>query len=151
MDEEAMAKTFASLKPGVVFPPLEVKDISGATVSTNAWKGKVVLVDFWAVWCAPCVKELPEIAALYAKYHERGLEMVGVSLDDEAKSVVEFVKTHKLPWPQYCDGPDWKVQQRYGVLPIPTSFLVDRKGVIAGVGLHGEELEKAIVAALDAR
>ena len=98
------------------------------------FKGKVVMVDFWATWCGPCVGEVPNVVAAYKKYHDKGFEIIGVSLDrdgdlDKMKS---FTKDKEMPWPQYFDGGFWtnKLAVKYGINSIPATFLLDGSGII---------------------
>ena len=89
-----------------------------------------VLVDFWATWCGPCVKELPNVMAAYEKLHGKGLEIVGISFDQNKDKLTQFVEKEKMPWPQYFDGKGWgnKFGKEYGINSIPAMWLVDKKG-----------------------
>jgi thiol-disulfide isomerase/thioredoxin len=113
-------------------------------------RGNVVLVDFWATWCGPCRKELPRLKQLYEQYHEKGFEIVGVSLDKSQKDLAAVVKEEKIPWPQIIaeDPSDMGWQnpalQRYTIRAIPYTLLVDRDGIIVASGLRGEDLEDAV-------
>ena len=104
--------------------------MDGREVELGKLKDKVVLVDFWATWCGPCVAEIPHVKAAYDKFHAQGFEIVGISFDQDRAALEKFVKTKELPWPQYFDGKVWqnKFGQRYGIEAIPTIWLVDRKG-----------------------
>lgn len=115
-------------------------DIRGRKVDTAEMKGKVILVEFWASWCAPCVMSLPELKYIYEKYHPKGLEIIGVNLDTDRRQVDAFLKTHKIPWPQYYDGKAWNtpLARKYGITGIPTMFLVDKKGVLRSIDAHGQ-------------
>ena len=123
----------------------QVKDIDGKSFRFESLKGKYVLVDFWATWCAPCLAELPRIQAARAKYQSRGFEVVSVSLDETKGPVVDFVKVRKLPWVQIhnatCVG---DLVQAFGVSTIPATFLVDPKGTIVRLDLRGPALDKAL-------
>ncbi len=132
-----------SLKPGVAFPNFNEKDLTGAPLSISGLKGKVVLVDFWATWCGPCVAELPNVLAAYAKYHGKGFEIVGISLDQSEDALKNFLKAKAMTWPQYFDGQGWesKLGKQYGVTSIPATYLLDRDGNIVAKGLRGPALE----------
>lgn len=110
--------------------------VQGKSVSTLAWKGKVVMIDFWATWCPPCREELPKVIEMYKKYHDQGFEIMGVSNDTDRRALVQFVKDNPdMKWPQLY-GPSssadhWNVLSiRYGVHAIPTCYLIDRKGIL---------------------
>jgi peroxiredoxin len=140
MQKTAAAKK-ASLKAGVPFPDFAVKDTAGNALSVAACKGKVVLVDFWATWCPPCVAELPYMRTAYQKYHDKGFEVIGISLDRDAATLANYVTAQKIPWAQHRDD-DGELAMRYGILVIPASFLLDREGRIVATDLRGPELEE---------
>jgi cytochrome c biogenesis protein CcmG/thiol:disulfide interchange protein DsbE len=94
------------------------------------FKGKMVLLDFWATWCGPCVMETPYLISLYKKYKDRGFTVVGVSMDDAGEDVVKsFVKRFEIPYPIYING-DSTPLDAYPVFGLPTTFLIDRDGRI---------------------
>jgi thiol-disulfide isomerase/thioredoxin len=128
-----------------------VKSIDGKTLSPAAYKGKVLLIDFWATWCGPCVAEMPNVKQVYAKYHPKGFEIVGISLDKSRDRLDQYIQQNQIPWPQYFDGKWWNndVAVRYGIKSIPATFLVDKKGKIRYKSLRGPQLEKAVAELLE--
>jgi peroxiredoxin len=130
---------------GKPFPGFAEQDLDGRPLSPAALKGKVVLIDFWAVWCGPCVAELPNVVKAYEKFHAAGFEIIGISLDREGdrQKLLDFTKANKMPWPQFYDGQYWqnKLAVKYGVNSIPATYLLDREGNIAAKNLRGPALE----------
>jgi len=102
----------------------------GRKVDLLEMKGKVVLVDFWATWCGPCVKELPKVIEAYTKLHPKGFEIVGISFDQDKDALSGFVKKKEMPWVQYFDGEGWgnKYGKEFGIQSIPTMWLIDKQG-----------------------
>ncbi len=136
-----------SLVAGAVFPGIAGKSTAGAAVSTEALKGKVVLVDFWATWCPPCREELPHVLAAYEKYHAKGFEVIAVSLDQDEAALKKFVEEQKMPWAQIYEGAS-AIAEKFGVESIPTTFLINAEGKIAATNLRGADLEKQLEALL---
>jgi peroxiredoxin len=132
---------------GTPAPSVAVSDLAGAPVRLEDLRGKYVLVDFWATWCAPCVVELPRLQAAYAKYHARGFEVVAVSLDETKSAVVDFVKSRKLPWKQVHNATsNGDLVEAFGVKNIPATFLIDPSGHIVRLELRGPALDRALEA-----
>lgn len=144
--------------------PLDLKfpDLDGREIDLARYRGKVVLLDFWATWCAPCMEQMPHLAELYRKYHARGFEVIGVTDDlpprDPAKPrpvektlplLKEFLVKHSMPWPQLWDlrprgiGPKGLLQQ-FGVHSLPTYLLFDRDGMFVTSDVRGEKLEAEV-------
>lgn len=124
----------------------DVKSIRGERLSPAAYRGKVLLIDFWATWCGPCVAEMPNVKDVYAKYHGKGFEIVGISLDQSRDKLDTYIQRTGIEWPQYFDGKWWNndVAVRYGIKSIPTTILVDKKGKIRYKSLRGRQLENAV-------
>jgi peroxiredoxin/outer membrane lipoprotein-sorting protein len=135
---------------GAVPYALKSKDLNGKTINWKGYKGKAVLLDFWATWCGPCVGELPNVLKAYKTYHPEGFEIVGVSLDSDKKALTDFVKARDLKYPNLFDGQGWKNAdaKSYGIQAIPFTLLIGKDGKIAAVNPRGEELEPALKKAL---
>jgi thiol-disulfide isomerase/thioredoxin len=119
--------------------------ITGHPVSLKGLKGKVVVLDFWATWCGPCIADMPRMKDLYAKYKDKGVEFIGVSLDgpkDEGglDNLKAFVAEFKIAWPQYYQGNGWESEfsRKLGITSIPQLFLVDAQGNLASVEARGK-------------
>jgi thiol-disulfide isomerase/thioredoxin len=126
------------------------KTPEGKDFTTADWKGKVILVDFWATWCGPCREELPRVKKMYTDYHAKGLEILGVSNDQSADDLAKYIKDDGgMPWPQLFDADaakagNWNpITQGYGINGIPTMFLIDKKGIVRTVEAR-ESMERLI-------
>ena len=120
---------------------------NGKDVDLALLRGKVVLVDFWASWCGPCIAEMPNVVSLYRQLHPKGFEIVGISLDQDKDKMQEAMKKHGMEWAQYFDGAGWKnkISSKYHIESIPAAWLIDKKGKLRETGLRGDALGQAVV------
>ena len=152
--EEATGEIYEldHLAVGMSAPDVEAKDLRGAAVSLRALRGSVVVLDFWATWCGPCIGEVPHMIELHRRFQGEGLALVGVSLDEDGLALADFLAERDMPWPEICDlgGFDGALPKLFHVRGIPDTVLVGRDGRILARGLRGEDLEKAVEKALAA-
>lgn len=148
-----------SLGPGKSALKFSMVDTAGKPVNfPTDFKGKVVLLDFWATWCGPCVKEVPNVVATYEKFHSQGFEIIGISLDREGdlQKLTDFTAKNKMPWQQVFDGKFWnaEIAKLYDVHSIPQMYLIDGttgKILAEGSAIRGEGLPAAVEKALSGK
>jgi thiol-disulfide isomerase/thioredoxin len=145
---ERMLNEFFRNPVGKEFPqfPKGVKTTDGKDLTLERFKGKVLLVDFWATWCPPCRAEVPNLVKAYEEYNKKGFEIIGISFDESREKFDEYIKENKMPWPQYFDGKGWQneVGPTYGIQSIPTMYLLDKDGKVITTDLRGGKLEEAL-------
>ncbi|MFC2166486.1 redoxin family protein [Acidobacteriota bacterium] len=134
------------LRVGGEFPDFQVNDIEGKSLSLDQFKNKVVLIDFWATWCPPCVEEMPNIVKTYKMFHDKGFEIIGISLDQNKTRFLNFLEENDMTWRQYYDGKGGnnELARKYSIDSIPSTFLLDANGKIIAKNLRGSSLEEAI-------
>ncbi len=142
--EKALLLVAAKVKP----LDLSFTAFDGRAVDLAQLRGKVVLIDFWATWCGPCVAELPNVRKVYDQYHAQGFEVIGISLDLEhdRRKLENFLKENGMPWPQHYDGKGWKneLAVKYGINAVPAMFLLGKDGRIASTEARGPKLEAEV-------
>ena len=140
----AERKAAEATEIGQTYADMTMATPSGKNMKMSDYvgKSKYVLIDFWASWCGPCRMEMPTVVEAYTKYHDKGLEVIGVSLDEDKDAWVKAIDELKMPWPQMSDLKGWESEAcvTYHVQAIPANVLVDEKGKIIAKDLRGEEL-----------
>ncbi|HBH21882.1 MAG TPA: hypothetical protein DDY13_00520 [Cytophagales bacterium] len=127
-------------------PDFSQENPEGEPVALSDFKGKYVLIDFWASWCGPCRRENPNVVATYADYKDKNFEILGVSLDENKDRWLKAIEQDKITWPQVSDLAGWKnsVAGLYAVKSIPHTVLVDPEGVIVAKNLRGDQLKEKL-------
>ncbi len=120
--------------------------LDGKELTLSKYRGKVVLLDFWATWCSPCRQEMPNVRRVYAEYGKQGFEIVGISLDNDGARLKSYIAENRITWRQVFDGKGWQshVGQVYAISSIPATFLLDREGKIRFKNLRGKALEEKV-------
>jgi peroxiredoxin len=131
---------------GTVLPEFKQNDVNGKSVSLSSFRGKYVLVDFWASWCGPCRAENPNVVKTYNAYKNKNFTVLGVSLDQDKAKWLEAIKKDGLTWTHVSDLKYWNnaVAVQFGIQSIPASFLLDPNGVVIGRDLRGEDLVRVL-------
>ncbi|OAV66622.1 Thiol-disulfide oxidoreductase resA [Bacteroidales bacterium Barb6XT] len=144
---EELVKVLETVSIGKKAPDFTVNDVEGKPVKFSDYLGKgYVLVDFWAAWCGPCRRENPNVVKVYAKYHDKGFDIFGVSLDRSKEAWVKAIEKDNLTWTHVSDLLYWNSEpaKLYGVRAIPANFLIDKDGIIVAKNLRGEDLDKIL-------
>ncbi len=143
---DEIKKQLQNTSIGSKAPDFTLNDVNGKTVKLSDFKGKITLIDFWASWCGPCRRENPNVVATYKKYHDKGFEILGVSLDDSKEKWVDAIAKDGITWVQVSDFKGWEsdVARLYGIEYIPSNILLDEEGKIIGKDLMGPNLDETL-------
>ncbi|MFT3822623.1 MAG: TlpA disulfide reductase family protein [Chitinophagaceae bacterium] len=136
---------------GKTAPSFTQNDTSGTAVSLTGFRGKYVLLDFWASWCGPCRAETPDIIPLYNKYKDGAFTIISISIDDKRQAWTQAIIKDKMPWTQISDLKGWQnsIAKLYGVSAVPHNLLLDPQGKIIARNLHGKDLENKLAEVLN--
>ena len=131
-------------------PDFSATDLDGKPISLQDYRGKVVLLDFWAVWCGPCLGEMPNVKRVYNTYKDQGFDIIGVSLDTDEARLRNYLKKNHIPWRQIFSGQKWNspLAQKYHIRSIPAPWLIDQDGTLISREARGVKLEQLVVKAL---
>lgn len=134
------------IKVGAEAPDFNATTIDNKPIKLSDYKGKVVLIDFWATWCGPCLMELPNVKKVYEENKDKGFTVIGISADETVEDLQKVVEQENIQWPQVFDKDQGtsSVQALYGVMKYPTTVLVDKEGKINAVDVRGEDLGPAV-------
>lgn len=139
-----MSAYMPSLETGTEAPDFEAPDIMGNPVKLSDYRGKYVVLDFWATWCKDCRAEMPAVKRLYAAFAPKGVEFLGVSFDTDLNALVDYGLENEIPWMQVCNQIKWKenpISAAYDLKWIPTMFLINPDGKVAGIAFTAAEME----------
>ncbi|WP_368261320.1 redoxin family protein [Butyricimonas sp. RTP31023st2_F12_RTP31023_210422] len=138
------------LRKGALFPDFTLQTPQGESVSLYSVKAKVKIIDFWASWCGPCRAENPHVKELYEKYHDKGLEVISVSLDDKKDKWLKAIEQDGLPWIHVSDLQAWgnPLVKMLGIQGIPYLVVLDKDNRIVGTRLRGEQLDRCVMEAI---
>lgn len=147
------ARTTRAAPRRPVPPQFSTTATDGRGISLSQYRGRVVLLDFWATWCPPCRDEAPRLVGIYNQYHRKGFEIVGASLDSDSGDLADFTRANGITWRQIFGGKNWDsdLAKLYGVHSIPNNVLIGRDGTAIAVDVHGAQLQAAIEYALAER
>ena len=136
---------------GKPVPDFSATDLDGSPISLQDYRGKVVLLDFWGVWCGFCINEMPNLKSVYDTYKDQGFDIIGVNLDDEESGLRDYIQENDIRWRQISSGERWEddpLAQQFEITGVPSQWLIDRDGKLITHKARGEDLERLVVEAL---
>jgi peroxiredoxin len=138
------------IRVGMEAPTFTAADFKGNMIDLSKYKGNMAIIVFWSTWCEPCVQEFPKIQQLYQTFKEKGVQFIGISLDDDIGDLKGFVEQEKIPWPQIFDGKRWKgtLPSLYHIQAIPTLFVLDREHKVRYIGNDTESINRIVTTLL---
>jgi thiol-disulfide isomerase/thioredoxin len=149
----ACSKLVTAQLPNISDPRVHIKlpTLKGDSLTLESFKGKVIVLDFWASWCLPCRTANRELSKLYTKYKTKGFEIFSVSIDENKKDWQKAVAKQKINWVQVNDPRGWDAQTaiRWNISQLPTTYLIDKKGDVVSIDLEGKELDENVKKLLD--
>src|SRR5690606_31239514 len=136
----------STIKINAAVPNFTLKDTSGKSVALNTIKAKYILLDFWASWCGPCIKQFDHLKTLYKKYQNKGLEIVGINIDIREVDWIKAVNQHKIPWPTLSDlnGIESEPCKLFDIKAIPQLFLLDSSYNLIALEIKSDELDELL-------
>lgn len=147
----AVTNAFAQPVQGMDAYEVVLQSDKGDSIRLSSFKGKIVLLDFWASWCGPCRASNKHLAKIYPKFKDKGFEIVSVSLDEDRSAWLRAIKQDKISWIKMIDPGGWEsgTVATWGLYALPTSYLIDREGRLIGMDLEGKQLEKSLKELID--
>lgn len=138
------------LRIGVEAPNFKVTAVDGKPIDLAQYKGNVIIINFWATWCDPCIQEFPNVKKMYSKFKDKGVQYIGVSLDDDIEDLRGFVKQVEVEWPQIFDAKRWQgaIPSLYHIQAIPTMVVLDRENKVRYVGSDTESVTRIVTTLL---
>lgn len=135
-----------SLSVGQKAPNFRVQTVKGDSIALSDYRGKIVLLDFWATWCGPCLPEIPHLKSIQANHSEKELQIIGIALEDDPGKLIKFLTEKQMNWPHVLQSGRWndELSELYNITGIPQTYIIDRNGTIAAKELRKKELEKEI-------
>jgi len=147
----ALTSSCGDSRIGKPAPDFSARDLSGNEISLSQYRGRVVLLDFWATWCLSCVLESPNIKRVYNKYKDDGFVVIGINQDQNRWELDAFIQRERIEWPQVFDwGEGYKVSLLYRADTIPALFLIDKDGILRDTNAIGDNLEPGVKKLLNA-